>query len=218
MPAGLAAADHRRPPGRATGRPTPRCPPARCGRTPPVRRGRTGRSGPTRACIRCPSAAASAPWRGPGAGAGPAVVAARRVSGCSTRTPSSSPPRRRISAKRDSSKAVETVLDDGTTPVRNCGRVAERDDLVRGAADGRAERRGDRRRQRLAGHVAGRHQRQIILRQHRNSSIGSRAGRGSPRQGRRGCCVRWRPRRSRAPADPRSARGRCAPARAGRSA
>ena len=49
------------------------------------------------------------------------VVAARSVSGAMTRTPSSSPPRRSISAKRDSSLAVDTVLDDGTTLVRNCG-------------------------------------------------------------------------------------------------
>ena len=34
------------------------------------------------------------------------------------RTPSSSPPRPRISANRDSSSAVETTLDDGTTLVR----------------------------------------------------------------------------------------------------
>ena len=38
-----------------------------------------------------------------------------------TRTPSSSPPRHRISANRDSSSAVETVLDDGITLVRNSG-------------------------------------------------------------------------------------------------
>ena len=42
------------------------------------------------------------------------AAAARSVSGCSTRTPSSSPPRHSISAKRDSSTAFDTVLDDGT--------------------------------------------------------------------------------------------------------
>ena len=45
-------------------------------------------------------------------------VAARRVSGRITRTPSSSPPRQRISANLDSSSAVDTVFDDGTTLVR----------------------------------------------------------------------------------------------------
>ena len=48
-------------------------------------------------------------------------TAARRVSGRITRTPSSSPPRSRISANRDSSSAVDTVLDDGSTLVRYCG-------------------------------------------------------------------------------------------------
>jgi hypothetical protein len=50
-------------------------------------------------------------------------VAARRVSGRITRNPSSSPPRQRISANRDSSSAVDTVLDDGTTLVRNIGEL-----------------------------------------------------------------------------------------------
>ncbi len=49
------------------------------------------------------------------------AAAARMVSGDMIRTPSSSPPRQRISANRDSSFAVETVLDDGTTPVRKKG-------------------------------------------------------------------------------------------------
>ena len=48
-------------------------------------------------------------------------TAAASVSGRITRTPSNSPPRRRISANRDSSSAVDTVLDEGTTLVRNTG-------------------------------------------------------------------------------------------------
>ena len=49
------------------------------------------------------------------------VTAAFSVSDRMMRTPSSSPPRRRISANLDSSSAVEIVLDDGMTPVRNSG-------------------------------------------------------------------------------------------------
>ncbi|COY02586.1 Uncharacterised protein [Mycobacterium tuberculosis] len=49
------------------------------------------------------------------------VTAPRSVSGLSTRTPSSSPPRRRISIKRDSSLAVDTVLDDGRMVLRKNG-------------------------------------------------------------------------------------------------
>src|SRR5262245_53217604 len=45
-------------------------------------------------------------------------VAARRVSGRIILTPSSSPPRRKHSAKRDSSYAVDMVFDDGRTLVR----------------------------------------------------------------------------------------------------
>src|ERR1700751_2832393 len=47
--------------------------------------------------------------------------APRMVSGLIPRTPSSSPPRRQISANRDNSSAVDTVLDDGTMVVRNRG-------------------------------------------------------------------------------------------------
>src|SRR6185437_1375316 len=56
------------------------------------------------------------------------------------------------------------------------------------------------------------------LPQRRSWSTGSRAGRGSRRPGRRECSCRWRPKRSRGPAGPTSARGRCARDPAGRSA
>ena len=45
----------------------------------------------------------------------------RMVSVSITRTPSSSPPQRMISKKRDSSHAVVTVLAAGTMPVRKRG-------------------------------------------------------------------------------------------------
>ena len=49
------------------------------------------------------------------------LVAACSVAGDITRIPSSSPPRQRISANLDSSFALDTVLDDGITLVRNSG-------------------------------------------------------------------------------------------------
>ncbi len=47
--------------------------------------------------------------------------ARRRVSGSITRTPSSSPPRRKISKKRESSLAVVTTFAEGTVAVRKRG-------------------------------------------------------------------------------------------------
>ena len=47
--------------------------------------------------------------------------ARRSVSGCITRTPSSSPPRRKISKKRESSFAVVTTFAEGTEAVRKRG-------------------------------------------------------------------------------------------------
>ena len=123
--------------------------------------------------------------RSPGVTA-PSSAVADRV-GSITRTPSSSPPQRMISKKRESSLAVVTRLPAGTTPVTEAGVVRDLDQLV--------ERRAQRARQEVRqrgqrgrpGQVVERDLRRCPLARRRSWSSGSRAGRGTPRPGRRGC-------------------------------
>ena len=96
-------------------------------------------------------------------------------------------------------------------------RVRERDDLGKGAADGHLERLRDRRGQRLAGDMARRHERHVLLGDTEIRPAEAERVQDLRRRGSHECSYPLRPRRFRVPADPTSPRGRCAPTRAGGS-